>query len=630
MSSERSRTGGFMVKAQGILTALLLALNQLQPGCEGQILASYFTTGSFPNNAYKDMSGNARHLSATPASGSNYAIFNGNPLYVNGFRNYAFGDLTVCLYTKRTSSANYQGLLGTGYHSQGGFEFRYGRENGGTRFFINVKSTTAFKGKNFDTAGSLPLNAWTHVCMAYSKSGGSFDLYKNGAKKYTVTGMGTGGILQVNRPLWVGSVGASEKFVGHMKEVHVVGQKLSDAEISQVYANGGVVTLSPTPPPTPPPIPFFVRSIGPCTPGTVQTLTHGNSFGVRAAQDGHSGSSIVYEPHGLFIDDRQTLYIASAYSIRKMDLASLQTTTMAGTANKQGLRDGSPARALFMGPRDVAMDLMTRNLYIADYQNRIRVIEESLGGAVSTFAGDGTAANRDGPMSSAQFHLPTKIAVWKGKIFVSTTGGSGAVREIDTFSQQVRTVMAENGAGLLPAQEHLYVLVRTSAAGALRKWKYDTGAATVLGGKASTSDAQTDGPLATAVFKNANSLEYYHFHFVIGTDGGNSIHTYNPGTGVVQRLAGTNTAQGLRDGLASSALFTNPRYISIDHNTGHAYIADRSAGIRRICNAVSLKDNPCARNACNASSGVVDCVQGHPISQQGICNLETKFSWKEI
>ena len=59
----------------------------------------------------------------------------GSHCRVNSLANHAWGrKFSACVWFKRDGSdGNYQGIFSTGYYTSGAWEFRLGREDGGTR-----------------------------------------------------------------------------------------------------------------------------------------------------------------------------------------------------------------------------------------------------------------------------------------------------------------------------------------------------------------------------------------------------------------------------------------------------------------------------------------------------------------
>jgi hypothetical protein len=113
--------------------------------------------------------------------------------------------------------------------------------------------------------------------------------------------------------------------------------------------------------------------------------------------------------------------------IRKITSAGV-VTTLAGSAGKPGLVNGTGSAASFRVPFDVAADA-AGNVYVSDHGNHaIRKITAA--GVVTTLAGSGTAGSSDGTGAAASFRFPSGISV----------DSAGTVYVADTDNHVVRTV----------------------------------------------------------------------------------------------------------------------------------------------------------------------------------------------
>ncbi len=148
------------------------------------------------------------------------------------------------------------------------------------------------------------------------------------------------------------------------------------------------------------------------TRGVVTTLTKPGAF-----QVGTYGSSVglAYDP----VD--RNLYVANPIYelIERVSPASGSVVTFAGRCDThvspgidgcdQLQRDGIGTRALFAAPSALAADPSDGALYVTDSgNNAVRRID--LEANVTTLAGNGIAANRDGAGSNATFDGPTAIS----------------------------------------------------------------------------------------------------------------------------------------------------------------------------------------------------------------------------
>jgi DNA-binding beta-propeller fold protein YncE len=147
--------------------------------------------------------------------------------------------------------------------------------------------------------------------------------------------------------------------------------------------------------------------------------------------DGRASEALFNAPIGLTVAGDGKVYIADTYndSIRVIDVSQNAVRTLAGRSGEPGYADaetGSNAR--FDTPCGIALDPVGVLLITDTGNNRLRRIE--LSGAVTTFAGTGETATRDGSLFDAAFDEPIGITFGsEGRIYVADAG-SAAVREI--------------------------------------------------------------------------------------------------------------------------------------------------------------------------------------------------------
>lgn len=138
------------------------------------------------------------------------------------------------------------------------------------------------------------------------------------------------------------------------------------------------------------------------------------------------------------------LYIGTQSRIRKMDLTTLQVTTLAGQATL-GFADGIGTAAQFYYP--TAINHLNSNLYIVDKSNRrirkLRLADND----VSTFAGSGTSGSTDGIGTAATFAFSgnadsemTNDGV--NLLFVTDTANC-VVRKIDLTTAEVTKIFTK-------------------------------------------------------------------------------------------------------------------------------------------------------------------------------------------
>lgn len=176
--------------------------------------------------------------------------------------------------------------------------------------------------------------------------------------------------------------------------------------------------------------------------GIVSTLA--GSRGNAGAIDGTGVAARFNTPTGVTTDG-PNLYVAdwSNKTIRKIVIATGETTTLAGTAGSAGFADGIGAIARFNSPRHITTD--GKNLYVTDsVNNTIRMINiES--GAVSTLAGSaGVTGSADGIGSAARFNYPSGITTDGVNLYVSDTKNH-LIRKIVISTGVVTTLAGRTG-----------------------------------------------------------------------------------------------------------------------------------------------------------------------------------------
>jgi sugar lactone lactonase YvrE len=251
-------------------------------------------------------------------------------------------------------------------------------------------------------------------------------------------------------------------------------------------------------------------------------------------------SAIVFDPAGNF-------YIAETanHVIRKVDTTG-NITIIAGIGTQGFSSASGPASAARLdSPQGLALDT-ANNLYIADTHNHvIRRLSLSTG-ILTTIAGTGAPgfSGDNGPGISAQFDLPTALALdAQNNLYLTDTG-----------NHRIRRIAAATG------------LITTIAGNGNQGFSGDNGPATA---------ASIDSPTGLAL-DSANNLYLADTH-------NHRIRRIAAATGLITTLAGTGSLGYFGDNAqAASATLALPHGLTIDA-AGNLYLADTDNNrIRRI------------------------------------------------
>ncbi|MGI8919778.1 MAG: thioredoxin-like domain-containing protein [Pyrinomonadaceae bacterium] len=171
------------------------------------------------------------------------------------------------------------------------------------------------------------------------------------------------------------------------------------------------------------------------------TLLETIGTGAPGAADGTYDKASLYRPQGLALDG-DSLYVADTenHLLRKVDLKARTVTTVAGTGKQSNKYfETGPARTVGLNsPWD--LHLVGRTLYIAMAGPHQIWKLDLAKDEVSTYAGSGREARRDGPLLEAGFAQPSGLATDGKRLFVADSE-SNIVRAIEFATGMVTTLV---------------------------------------------------------------------------------------------------------------------------------------------------------------------------------------------
>jgi sugar lactone lactonase YvrE len=314
--------------------------------------------------------------------------------------------------------------------------------------------------------------------------------------------------------------------------------------------------------------------------------------GAAGHRDGPAGNALFRFPAGIAVDSANgTIYVSDKdnHVIRRITPDG-QVSTLAGTPGVAGSADAQGSAAKFAYPRGLELDA-SGIIYVADTQNHVirRVTPD---GMVTKAAGTWLApGGANGPVETARFNQPSDVAIdlTTNTIFVADSGthrirkiadgnvttlagddrgyfdAAGTSAEFDTpYGLDI------DASGTLYVADHSNAVVRRVSAG---------GNVTTLAG--TNSIGTRDGTGNNARFSTPSGI-------AIGSDGAvyvadtlsHAIRRIVPSSAVVTTLAGSKPELGYAEGTGTTARFRFPFGVASD-DSGNIYVADDTA-VRRI------------------------------------------------
>ncbi|MBN1497416.1 MAG: hypothetical protein JXA07_11640, partial [Spirochaetes bacterium] len=322
--------------------------------------------------------------------------------------------------------------------------------------------------------------------------------------------------------------------------------------------------------------------------GEVSTIA--GQAGSRGTTDGIGTAARFSNTYGIACDGT-SLYVNTGVTMRKIDIATLMVTTVAG--GQAGSIDGIGTEAQFNSLYGISCDGI--NLYMTETNNstiRKMVIATN---AVTTIAGMVPMyGSEDGIGSAARFASPHAVVGDNENLYVADTSNF-TIRKIAIASEEVTTLAGQSGArgntdGIGSAAQfnwptaitllgaNLYITEHLSHT--IRKIVISTGEVTTIAG-ATGIIGSTDGNGTVARFNFPISIANDGTDLYVAERMNHTIRKIDIATSEVTTLAGLAGTSGYADGIGSAALFNEPYGIAA--SGGNLYVIDReNDAIRKI------------------------------------------------
>jgi len=310
-------------------------------------------------------------------------------------------------------------------------------------------------------------------------------------------------------------------------------------------------------------------------------------------------------PAGLAVDDLGNLFIADMDNdqVRRLNIASAQIVTVAGTGGRGDSGDGGPATSAELDqPSGVTVDGLG-NLFVADARNhRIRRVDGRTG-RIDTVAGIGSGGySGDGALAAGSaLSRPEDVAVdGLGNLFIADSYND-RIRRVDGRTGVITTVAGSATAGYsgdgasatdaqlfrptsVVVQDDGSLLIADQVNQRIRRVDGGSGIITTFAGTGARGYSGDGGAATAAQINTPRSLAMDGAGGLLFADAGNHcVRRVDLSDGVITTIAGVGIAGYDGDGgAATSALLNGPHGVAVD-GQGDVFISDRgSQRVRRI------------------------------------------------
>jgi len=288
------------------------------------------------------------------------------------------------------------------------------------------------------------------------------------------------------------------------------------------------------------------------------------------------------------------------YSIRQVELATNQVTTIAGSHNESATRDGVGGQARFNVPKDIALSPDGRFALIADVGAKVIRRLDLTTLAVSTLAGAAGQPGQVDGVGAARFNGPFALTISPdGSYALITEFYAHYLRRLDLTTLEVSTFVGEpfgygrsDGvgaaarfaypAGVAISPDGQYALVADWQNGLIRRIEVASRSVSTLAGAYGSDPTDVDGVGVAARFASPGGI-------AISADGryalvtsGRTVRRLDLTTTAVTTIAGQTDDPAFVDGPGPQARFTNAEDVALAPDGSFALVIDAVWVLRKL------------------------------------------------
>ncbi len=311
----------------------------------------------------------------------------------------------------------------------------------------------------------------------------------------------------------------------------------------------------------------------------------GSSNGAGSAAQFDTPTDITTDGQFLFVADRFN------HTIRRIEISTGYVSTLAGLAGVSGSADGVGTAARFDNPRGITTDGV--NLYVSDSADTIRKIVIATTETTTLAGTAGLTGTADGTGPAAEFDWPEGITT-DGTYLYVIDRNNHTIRRIVIATAEVTTIAGTPGVpggsdgfgvaaqfdlpeGITTDGESLFIADNNNHT--IRKLDLSTGFVSTFAGLAGVSGS-ANGIGAAARFDDPRGVTTDGIYLYIGDKDNHTIRRIDIATAEVKTFAGSPGTSGSTDALGTAARFDGPEGITTDGES--LYVVDQGNHTIRI------------------------------------------------